>query len=769
MLFATLLVVVFSAPGVVAIVGRLNAGAALWTAAGSTCLAFALGVAAWTGGSSEHTVDWIPAWHVALRFRYDGLAGLYTLLATGIGTVVLLFATEYMPRHFRRAPQPERLLARFSVLMSLFVAAMVGLVTSRELYSLTIFWDITAVASFLLIATDWTDDEAREAAQLAAVLTIGSAVLLLVAVVVTHSVVGTTDLDRVLSAVRNPGSIGAGTLDIIVALIALAALTKSAQVPFHFWLPRAMVAPTPVSAYLHSAAMVAAGVFLLSLLHPLTARSHLGPLLLSTVGASSIAVGSALAMTASGLKQVLAYSTIAQYGYIVLMLGLGGEAAASGAAYYVLAHAVAKSGLFMTAGAVTEALEGETDLGKMGGLLRSMTPWAVASGVCAATLAGLPLTLGYFKDELFFKTAFDSSPLAAAFAVMSAALTLAYTWRFWSGIFLGPSSPRHLGHVLSPLPVVVLACAAVIGGIANAPYAAVAEGAARVIREHIAPVPSYLTPHLSPESLLALGAYAVGLLLVLARRHDGNPWQALQRAGERLGPRRLYESWSGAATRFGRILHDREIRDLRGRVAAVLLPGAFIIGLALPALLDTGTLRVGVLRATDVPLLCALVLSALAAVGSTRPSRHVTLILASSLVTYALAAVFVLLGAPDVALVTVVVQTAVSLLILAMLSLFPTVLLRSATRLASPSRRGAVIAITAALGAFVVSWATLSRPAGDALPQAYLALAPTAHAQDVVTGILADFRGLDTVGESVVLTVALLGLATLLLDRWRHA
>jgi hypothetical protein len=191
-----------------------------------------------------------------------------------------------------------------------------------------------------------------------------------------------------------------GYVALAIGLMAVAALAKSAQVPFHFWLPRAMAAPTPVSAYLHSAAMVAAGVFLLQRLYPLLQRSETLLAILLAIGVTSMTVGGIISLTRDALKQVLAYSTIAQYGYVVTMLGLGAEAGAAGACYYVLAHALAKSALFLTAGSVTEAT-GEDRLSHLGGLWRSMPLLAVASGLAAAALAGLPLTVGFFKDELF--------------------------------------------------------------------------------------------------------------------------------------------------------------------------------------------------------------------------------------------------------------------------------------------------------------------------------------------------------------------------------
>jgi multicomponent Na+:H+ antiporter subunit A len=233
-----------------------------------------------------------------------------------------------------------------------------------------------------------------------------------------------------------------------------------------------------VSAYLHSAAMVAAGVFLLSRVHPLLASS---PLLLDgllVVGLVSMAVGGLLALSVDELKRLLAYSTIAQYGYVVTMLGVGGGAGAAAACFYVLAHAQAKSALFMTSGAVTEAT-GAKSLSQVAGLARSMPALAVGSGLAAAGLAALPLTIGFFKDELFFMAAVEHGTWLAVLAVLSAALTFAYIGRFWTGVFLGPQRrparevPRRL-----VVPVVALGALVAAGGMLVEPFATLSEDAA---------------------------------------------------------------------------------------------------------------------------------------------------------------------------------------------------------------------------------------------------------------------------------------------------
>src|SRR5215212_289264 len=399
----------------------------------AAAVAFVATLSLWRRGGGGFDTAWLPSWNARLAFRLDGLGALYAVLATGVGVAVFTYASAYLPRHLEHEGRPQAEGGRFHALMVLFMVAMVGLSTAQDL-------------------------------------------LLLFGILIVRAELGTTSIPELLGRVGQGGPM----LTLAGALIAAGALAKSAQAPLHFWLPRAMAAPTPVSAYLHSAAMVAAGVFLLSRLHPLLATSPGLLDALLVVGLVSMAVGGVLALGADHLKRLLAYSTIAQYGYVVTMLGVGGAAGAAAACFYVLAHALAKSALFMTSGAVTEAT-GAKHLSEVGGLARALPALAVGSGLAAAGLAALPLTIGFFKDELFFKAAAERGPWLAMVAVSSAALTFAYITRFWTAIFLG--GQRRPARALPGRlvwPVVVLGGLVLVGGVLVGPFAALSEDAARV-------------------------------------------------------------------------------------------------------------------------------------------------------------------------------------------------------------------------------------------------------------------------------------------------
>src|SRR5215217_8747148 len=728
----------------------------------AAAVAFVATLSLWRRGGGGFDTAWLPSWDARLAFRLDGLGALYAVLATGVGVAVFAYASAYLPRHLEHEGRPQAEGRRFHALMVLFMVAMVGLSTAQDLLVLFVFWDLTAITSYFLIGFDRQRREARLSALMALLVTGVSAVLLLIGILIVRAELGTTSIPELLGRVGQGGPM----LTLAGALIAAGALAKSAQAPLHFWLPRAMAAPTPVSAYLHSAALVAAGVFLLSRLHPLLASS---PALLDgllAVGVVSMAVGGVLALGADHLKRLLAYSTIAQYGYVVTMLGVGGAAGAAAACFYVLGHALAKSALFMTSGAVTEA-SGAKHLSEAGGLARAMPALAVGSGLAAAGLAALPLTIGFFKDELFFKAAAGRGPWLAVVAVLSAALTFAYATRFWTGIFLGRQRrPARALPRLLVLPVVVLGVLVVAGGVVVEPFAALAQAAARVTAAEPVQVDAAYHLDLRAENVMALAAYAAGLALALGRPALTAALSGFRRLGQLAGPERVYVAGLAGLNRLSNAVHDIEVRDLRARVVAVLVPAGVLVGVGVAATPFEGAYLVGSFSQGDAPLVVALATCSLAALVVARLRQHLALALGMSGVGFSLAVAYSLLGAPDVALVAVLIETLFTLLFVAVFALLPRRVLRREAALAphgSRRYRDPVVGAVSGILVLLVVWAALSRPTPtDTSASRQLALAGQAHGKDVVTVILADFRGLDTMVEITVLVVALLGVAALL-------
>jgi multicomponent Na+:H+ antiporter subunit A len=735
-----------------------------WTARiaiASAVAAFIATLGVWWSGGGAVAFPWAPTWNLSLTFALDGLAALYALLATGIGTVVLVYASRYLPLHLEHQGRPAAEATRFYAFLLVFMAAMVGLVMAEDLLLIFVFWDLTAVASYYLIGYDRARAEARDAALKELLVTGITSIFVLIGAVLLSVDYGTFSLP-VLEELARPDT----RMTVATGLIALGAIAKSAQVPFHFWLPRAMAAPTPVSAYLHSAAMVAAGIFLLERIYPLLRLSGTLLDILLVIGFLSIAVGGVLALTHDVLKQVLAYSTISQYGYMVAMLGLGGEAGVIGTSFYVAAHALLKCALFLTAGAVTEATE-RTRLSHLGGLLRHMPLLAAASGVAAAGLAGLPLTAGFFKDDLFFRAALMRGTPFLVAAVLGAALTFAYIFRFWGGIFLGPArSGARAIPALLVWPVAVLGALVVLFGIVPGPLSdLVMHGATSVVG---AIVPVTLAYHLEnrPENMAVLAVYAIGGLLLLVRPVWQGAASEASRVGERIGPERWYRVGLEHLNRFSRRLVVVEQGSLRLRVATVLIPATILLGIAFLVSPKRGHYTVAAIGGNDLVLVLFLAISATAAFVATIPRDQLTVVLALSSVGYSLAAVYTFFGAPDVALVAVLIETVLTLLILGVFALVPRAArAREARTRSAPwrSARDRLIGLTAGAGAFVLAWVTLSRPAVESgMAAQHLALARSANARNVVTAILADFRGFDTLGEITVIAIAMLGVLSLL-------
>ncbi|MGH3087496.1 MAG: hydrogen gas-evolving membrane-bound hydrogenase subunit E [Rubrobacteraceae bacterium] len=719
---------------------------------------------AFVGGGSVN-YPWAPTWNLRLAFELDGLAALYAMLATGIGLAVVAYSSKYLPLHLEHQGRPDKDIPRFHAFILMFMGSMVGLVMAQDLLLIFVFWDLTAIASYFLIAYDMHEEESRRSALMAMLVTGITAVLLLIGAMMLYVEYGTFFLPELIEAVE-PGVY----LTSAAAFMAIAGLAKSAQVPFHFWLPRAMAAPTPVSAYLHSAAMVAAGVFLLGRVYPLIKMSDFLLDALLLIGFVSMLTGGILALSRDTLKQLLAYSTISQYGYIVFMFGLGGPYGAAAASFYVIAHALSKSALFLSAGAVTESSGGETRLSRLGGMLHRQPLLAVSSGLAAAGLAAFPFTIGFFKDEVFFEAALQRGwpfPLLALFGTI---LTLAYMWRFWSGVFLGEErGEARLLPAAMTAPIAILGLLTLLGGIFVSPFASLAEAAGSVTFDGETPISPAYHLDLRPVNLLALATFGLGAVFILSRSVWGGVARALSRFGEIFGPQRWYDLSLSGLNNFSDRIHWLEVDTLRSRVAAILIPLGILVGGALLVATPTEVeiYSVGRIGSSDVPLAIALLLMAVAAVAATIPRNHLTLVLVLSGSGFSLAAVYAFFGGPDVALVAVLVETIMTLLLLGVIALMPPAVLKlSEAHSSTPGRKKRAYVLGAASGvvAFIGVWGTLSRPSPDqSVATRHIELAPDAHAGDIVTAILADFRGLDTLGEITVIGIALLGISALLL------
>lgn len=734
------------------VVGWVRPAWAAWAAAAGAGAACGGGAVAWASGATNLVnVAWIPVLGSRFVLAMDPLAAPFVVFMTGIAVPIFIYTAAYLPHHLEKENKSLHEQARFCRLMLGFMVAMVLVVTTQDLVVLFGALELTALASFLLIEFDREKPKSRNAALLALIVTAGSSLLYLVGILLIAARHETTFI---------PDLRDAEISTLAAALIVAGVIGKSAQVPLYFWLPRAMAAPTPVSAYLHSAALVAAGVFVLQRLRILLDGSPGVLAALLVIGFASIFLGGALALVSDSMKRVLAYSTIAQYGYASVLIALGGSYGDFGAPFFILAHGVCKAALFMTAGAVTSVTQAKK-LSQTGGLLRRMQSLAAASAIAAIGLAGLPLTIGYFKDEMFFAAAVHHGTLSSVLATLAAAMTLAYITRFWWEIFMGaPASQGRAPSSVMTAPVWLLAIATLIGGFWTAPLAEVFANAGEVVGgERPAVSLSYEIP--KPETAMALAAWTAGLVAFATRRFWEMPLRkTIIYVSYGFGPALWSDRIGEAVSRASDSLYTFELRDLRDRIGIILLPTATLLLFGVYAY-GGFPASAGPVQIQDAPVIIGLAVASGAAIAVVHADRHIPMILLLSFVGFGLALTFVLSGAPDVALVLAVIETALTLLLLAVLWQIRPNVFRQAQRSVPDGPRGPWIGLFGGATAFFLSWFALSVPQREGIAKSYIEIAERAHAKDVVTAILADFRGLDTSGEITVVAVALFGAAAI--------
>lgn len=732
-------------------VGQARPALAGWAATlAAVWMVGALG-ASWALDPLSLDMPWFASLGSRFALELDALGAPLAVYTAGLAVPVLAYGAAYMPAHLHEKGRPPRDGVAFFAMMLVFMLAMVLLMLAQDLLLIFLALELTALMSFLLIRFD-EDEESLAAARTALTVTAGTSLLFLLGLLMIAQRTGTTSL----AALRQPGAAEA-IPDIALVCMVAGVLAKSAQMPLHFWLPRAMTAPTPVSAYLHSAAMVSAGLFvLLRIRFLLEGTSWLLDGML-WLGFASLTLAGLFALGSDRFKRVLAYSTIAQYGYGLVMLAAGGRHGLLGASFFIMAHGLAKCALFMTAGAVTQAT-GEERISNSGGLGRSMPLLALASLVAVLGVAGLPLTIGFFKDELLLKTMLDRGPVATGLATAAIAMTLAYLGRLWLGIFAGrsrpgtqpPTAPR-IGLVL---PVVGLSAAVALFGIWSAPLEQAFRAAATVVAGE--PVEAHIAypDTLSLELKLSLAAWAAGLALAIGGLRFGPILGRAAAAAGRAGPGAAADLLAEAGRRLSHLLHELEVRDARNRLSVTLAAAAVFVLMGIFA--DRDWPRTGALRFDDIPVAATLLVAALAAPIATAATSHTAFVMLMSFVGMSLALVFALAHAPDVALLLVVVQTMLTLLFIAVLSRMPHDVLMAARRKRG-ARRSVVVGVAAGIVATVAAWLALSVIPTDPPTAEFVRLAETAHGKDVVTVILADFRGLGTAGEMTVLVVAIIG------------
>ena len=715
-------------------------------------LYFASHLPAVMGGAQIVVVyPWVPGLNIQLSFLIDGLSLLFALLISVIGSFIVLYAGEYL--------RGDRDLARFYVYILAFMASMLGLVLADNLIALFVFWELTSITSYLLVGYHHEDAKARYCALQGLIVTVAGGMALLAGFVLLAFMTGSWELSEILTQGEvlreHPWYLAA------LLLLLVGAFTKSAQFPFHFWLPNAMAAPTPVSAYLHSATMVKAGVYLLARLHPGLGGTPAWETILPLVGGITMLLGMVLAYRSTEFKRLLAYTTVMALGTLTLLIGIGTPYAITAAMTFLVAHALYKAALFLVAGAVDHAT-GVKDITRLGGLSRAMPLTAATAALAALSMAGIAPLFGFIAKEMLFEAVLGApyfAGLLTAAALITAMLGVALGAVVALRPFFGALAPTPRHPHEAPLPMwigpALLAAAGLVFGLL--PF--VAERglvAAAVSAVYGAPLEIHLTlwHGLGWPLALSVLSIAAGAALYLG-------WNALRartawldRAAAAYGPERGYDLLMAGMV-AGAQWQSRVLQNgyLRRYLLTILLTMVSVVGYTL---FTRGEPRV-LLNFSGLVLIdlivAALIVAGAVFAASTRSRLGAVVSLGA--VGFGVALMFVLYSAPDLGITQVLVETLAVLLLVLVLFRLPGFSMRS-------SRAARALDATVAVlvgGVFtVLLMATLDVQFHPPISQYFIDNSvDLAHGRNIVNVILVDFRALDTLGEIFVLALAAIG------------
>ncbi len=707
------------------------------------------------GETWHEAYPWVNGLGFDFVFRLDGLSLLFALMITGIGAIIVLYGGTYLQRH------PG--LPRFFTYLFIFMGSMLGVVLSDNIFALFVFWELTSLSSYLLIGYRHGHAGTRKAALQALLVTATGGLALMAGLILATTAQGSPVISQWVpggeALVASPYFIP------MVVLVLIGAFTKSAQFPFHFWLPNAMAAPTPVSAYLHSATMVKAGVYLLARLSPHFGGTPGWNETLMTFGGITMLIGAVWALVQTDLKKVLAYTTISALGLLVMALGMGTTLAVQGAMVFLLAHACYKGALFMVAGNVDHGT-GSRDVDRLGGLFNVMR-WTGAAAVLAAfSMAGFPLFLGFLGKELLYEATLDHPafiwPLTGALfltGVAFAGLAVLIGYKLFFG---RKGTTAHTPHEVYPGMWVGPVLLALFGLVAGILPQRTIQGLLAKAAEVVVPGAGTLeidlwhgfTPVLGLSVLtllVGLGLYRLG-----GRIRKARGWS--RRAG-RFGPERLYDGgweWAtGFSTRSSAYIQSGHLRYY----IMVILVTLFVLAL-LPIwyydLFHPAHTFAGV---DPYEWLLALLL-AVAVVSTVAASNRLMAVAILGVVGYGVALFFAIYGGTDMAMTQFLVETLTLIVFVYVLWKLPNYITLTST---GHRFRDITIALTGGMVMTTIILLVTDYPLGGELKRFYAENSYTlAKGRNVVNVILVDFRALDTLGEITVLGIAGLGVMALM-------
>ncbi|NJK87947.1 MAG: DUF4040 domain-containing protein [Myxococcales bacterium] len=713
----------------------------------------------WLTGSQapelRQSLPWVPALDVNLSLRLDGLSSIFGLLVLGIGTLIVIYGCRYLQHH--------RDLGRFLLLLFLFMASMLGVVIADDAITLFVFWEATSLTSYLLIGFDHDERPARIAARKALLVTGTGGLALLGGFILLHHITDTWVISEWLAASSDIRQHPLSTWALILVLAG--ALTKSAQFPFHFWLPAAMAGPTPVSAYLHSATMVKAGVFLLARLSAIWVDTPVWTYVLIGSGGSTMLLSAWASLRFSDMKSVLAYTTTMALGLLVMLLGVGDKESIKAMLAFLLVHALYKGGLFMIVGAVDHG-SGSKSLDELSGLSRNMKLAALGAVLSCLSMAGLPPFFGFVGKELSYEANLHmdgpgglllAASLLSNVAVFGVAAVLAI--RPFFGKVSEVAAEAHDDVLLSGPPL-LLAIGGLLAGLMPHHLDALIGAATSSVLARDAAVHLSLWHGLTPAFYASLLTYGLGIgAFWLASRFRRSDVFGSVVSVFAMSPGAGFERALAGIVQSSRLLtHSFYDGKLRAYVARVVV--AAFLGLV-GASLSTEAPRWPAFEAIylhEVVLLLVLVVSSALASYADSPMKSVITVGISG---YCVALIYLLFGAPDVAMTQFSIETLTVILVVLTLLHLPE------ARLERPKLQVAIrdFVFSIGLGGAIATLmlAILGGPLPDEISDWYLHHSvPDAHGRNVVNVILVDFRGFDTWGEITVLTIAGLGVFALL-------
>ena len=713
-----------------------------------------------SGELIRETISWIPLLGIDIAFRLDGLALLFVFMILGIGLLVIFYARYYLSSN-------DSMPKLYAYLM-LFMTAMLGIVMSNNIIQLWFFWELTSISSFLLISYWWHKPEARKGAIMALTVTGGGGLALLGGLLLLGNIVGSYNLDIILASRE---VIQAHDLyEVTLILILLGAFTKSAQFPFHFWLPHAMSAPTPVSAYLHSATMVKAGIFLLARFYPALAGTDIWFIIVSLTGLATLLFGAYVALFKHDLKGLLAYSTISHLGLITLLFGLDTKLAAVAAIFHIINHATFKASLFMATGIIDHET-GTRDMRKLNGMWKFMPYTATLAMVAAAAMAGVPLLNGFLSKEMFFAETLHQQLLGSmswlipVLATIAGALAVAYSARFIHDVFFNgdpvdlPKQPNEAPRYMRwPIEILVALCL-FVGIFPNVIVEDILNSASfAVLGGYVPEFEVALWHGFNLPLLMSAIAICGGLFLYTQRRYLFKFQDSLPS----LNAKKVFDGTVYVMTKW---CQDKVIAIENGSLQRYLMLMFLVVLLFSGWPLFEMTTLGGQKEPTPMDLhsmfgAAFLIIGAISTVIWYH-SRVISLLMLS-VVGLMVSITFTRFSAPDLALTQLTVEVVTIILLMLALFFLPQ---------HSPKESSSVyvvrdLGIAAALGIIVasISYALMTRPL-ESISDFFLANAKTGGGgTNVVNVILVDFRGFDTLGEICVLGIAALGIYKLLVN-----